>query len=99
MVEEKEKEQETNRMSKEEEQVIRWTGKESSTVYKDYQYRRFVGLREGRAYERRRGRRRLWVWGKQTARRQRVVADKVWRSRCRSKRGLRDLGIADLGKQ
>ena len=41
--------------------MVRWTGKESSTVYKDYQYRRFVGMREGRAYERRRRRRRLWV--------------------------------------
>ena len=38
--------------------MVRWTGKESSTVYKDYQYRRLVGMGEGRAYERRR---RLWV--------------------------------------
>ena len=72
MEEEKEQEQETNRMSKEKEQVIRWIGKESSTVYKDYQYRRLVGMSEGRACESRGGRRRLWVGGKQTARRQRI---------------------------
>ena len=44
--------------------------------------RRLVGMREGRAYERRR--------------RQRVVADKKWRNRCRSKRCRSKRGLRDL---
>ena len=85
MEEEKEQEQETNKMGKEEEQVIRWTGNESSTVHKDYQYRRFVGIREGRAYKRRRG--------QETMGRGQAVSKKAewWHTKC----GGVDVGVKE----